>query len=254
MNLVAAGVDFTAGYFDLASLDTVFVQGHLTVPAADSHLVKGYVLLGGNLDGTVVVRQFDIVAAGEVLDVAGLNLLHRLAINLAFPAAVGRILHLFIQVVQGIHHIVVFLVPDIFADLGYISQIRSLGNVVDGDILHLVRMHLILDMEFHLIVIGNLVVPGVVPFLVLFSHQLEVGIVLLQVTYIVSHLFQLFFRGGPALGSKVLCVDGPVGEAAEGAVVAVDSHRLVTAGTITDGHRPAIAINNYRISISIYLR
>ena len=115
-------------------------------------------------------------------------------------------------------------------------------------------MHLILDMEFHLIVIGNLVVPGVVPFLVLFSHQLEVGIVLLPVTYIVSHLFQLFFRGGPALGSKVLCVDGPVGEAAEGAVVAVDSHRLVTAGTITDGHRPAIAINNYRISISIYLR
>lgn len=163
MNLVAAGVDFTAGYFDLPSLDTVFVQGHLTVPAADSHLVKGYVLLGGNLDGTVVVRQFDIVAAGEVLDVAGLNLLHRLAINLAFPAAVGRILHLFIQVVQGIHHIVVFLVPDIFADLGYSSQIRSLGNVVDGDILHLVRMHLILDMEFHLIVIGNLVVPGVVP-------------------------------------------------------------------------------------------
>lgn len=126
---VASGVDFTGGDFHLAGLDTVLVQGHL-VAAADGHLVEGYVLLGGNLDGTVVIGQLDVVAAGEVLHVTGLDLLHRLAVNLAFPAAVGSRLHLFVQLVQRTDHGILVLVPDVIADLGNLTQIRSLGHIV----------------------------------------------------------------------------------------------------------------------------
>ena len=99
-------------------------------------------------------------------------------------------------------------------------------------------------MEIHFVVIRNLVVPGVVPLLVLFSHQLEVGIVLLQVTYIVSHQFQLFFRGRPSLGGKVRGIDSPVGKTADRAIIAADGHLLVAAGAVADSHRPAVPIDD----------
>ena len=241
LNPVASGVDFTGGDFHLAGLETVFVQGHLAVAAADGHLVEGYVLLGGDLDGTVVVGQLDVVAAFEVLEVLLIfwcDCLYVYPINFTRPAGlhISRIfLNLFIQVVQGIDDIVVLLVPDVLIDVGYVTEVCGFGHVVD-DHAALLGPGTVHHVQAHLVVVADLI-----------GICLHVGIVLLGGLFSVADsLFQLIFRSSPA-GDDVVGIPGLVRQPGHGTVIAADGHHLVAAGTVADGHGPAVPIDDHGI-------